>query len=561
MSVPVLSSAASSAPSRAAAGPGGRSAGGTALLRDPAFACLALFLALFAALLAHILHLEHGHLSYSIDDPYIHMALAERLARGLYGLNLGEIEAPSSSILWPFLLIPGCGTAWHPFLPLAYNLVFGALTALLMGRMARDWMPRHAGGLQLAACWGVSLLLVFAANLAGLAFLGMEHSLQVLLAALCAFGLVEAYRGRPVPAWCIAAAILAPAVRYECYSLCVAIAIALFAQRRRGAAIAVLTVSLLVPAFFALFLLRHGLPPLPNSVLVKGGAFASSRGVGRNLLTSIAGNSSDYVLRYHRWPMTVLVLPLVALLWRERANPLHRAVLGAAAAALILHMVMGSYGWFYRYEVYAKVPAIFVVLAAAAGLRQRDFAAALGCIAFSALPYGKAAAATPIASRNIYLQQYQMHRFEQSYAGNVAVNDLGWVSYQARPSAYVLDLVGLASLESMRQHDKGPAWLDSVTRRHAVGLVMIYPGWISDVPGDWTPLGRLRLDSHNVSGGEDDVYFYQTPFATAQQRLDLPAELRSFAATLPPGVSFTPGEAIPASYVGTGLLQYPPPRP
>jgi len=524
---------------------------------DPAIACLTIFLALFSVLLALILHLDQGHLSYSIDDPYIHLALAERLARGLYGLNLGEMEAPSSSILWPFLLIPGAGTPWHPFLPLAYNLVFGSLTALLMGRMARGWQWLQSGSFRVLTCWSIALLLVVGANLAGLAFLGMEHSLQVLLAVICAFALVEAYHGRTIPAWCIAAVIIAPALRYECCTLCVAMAIALFAQKRRGAAIAVLTVSLIVPAIFSLFLVRHGLPPLPNSVLVKGGAFTSSKGVGSNLLSSITGNCLDYLRKYHRWPMTVLVLPLFALLWRERANPLHRAILGAVTLAMLLHMVMGSYGWFYRYEVYVKILVILVILTATANLRGRAFAASVfACVAFSALPYIKAIIGVPLASRNIYQQQYQMHRFEQSYRGNFAVNDLGWVSYQAPPSAYVLDLVGLASLESMRQQDKGPAWLDSVTSRHAVGLVMVYPGWVSEVPKDWTPLGRMSLSFPNVSGGEDDVYFYETPFGTPQERLELPAKLQTFAATLPPGVTFAAGQGIPQSYVGQGLLQH-----
>ena len=41
---------------------------------------------------------------YTLDDPYIHMALAENLARGHFGVNLGEVSNPSSSILWPWLL-------------------------------------------------------------------------------------------------------------------------------------------------------------------------------------------------------------------------------------------------------------------------------------------------------------------------------------------------------------------------------------------------------------------------------------------------------------------------
>jgi len=38
---------------------------------------------------------------YSLDDPYIHLALAENMARGHFGVNLGEASNPSSSIIWP----------------------------------------------------------------------------------------------------------------------------------------------------------------------------------------------------------------------------------------------------------------------------------------------------------------------------------------------------------------------------------------------------------------------------------------------------------------------------
>src|SRR5918998_1175737 len=77
---------------------------------------------LVLAIVAGMLVLPHGAIFYTLDDPYIHLALAERIALGHYGINFGEVTAPSSSILWPFLLLPGVGTGWHVWLPLAINL-------------------------------------------------------------------------------------------------------------------------------------------------------------------------------------------------------------------------------------------------------------------------------------------------------------------------------------------------------------------------------------------------------------------------------------------------------
>lgn len=49
---------------------------------------------------------------YTLDDPYIHLSLAENLLRGHYGVNLDEVASPSSSILYPFLLACALGEAW-----------------------------------------------------------------------------------------------------------------------------------------------------------------------------------------------------------------------------------------------------------------------------------------------------------------------------------------------------------------------------------------------------------------------------------------------------------------
>lgn len=50
-----------------------------------------------------ILKLNQGRFIYTLDDAYIHLALAENIMQGHYGVNLGEFSALSSSILWPFL--------------------------------------------------------------------------------------------------------------------------------------------------------------------------------------------------------------------------------------------------------------------------------------------------------------------------------------------------------------------------------------------------------------------------------------------------------------------------
>src|SRR5581483_7242562 len=76
-----------------------------------------LFMVLVGFELVAIMALNHGMLVYTLDDAYIHLALAERILGGTYGINLHEVAAPASSILWPFLLAPFARLAGFTLMP------------------------------------------------------------------------------------------------------------------------------------------------------------------------------------------------------------------------------------------------------------------------------------------------------------------------------------------------------------------------------------------------------------------------------------------------------------
>src|SRR6478672_7980636 len=71
----------------------------------------------------------------SIDDPYIHLAVAENILTGGYGINASEHSSPSSSIIYPFLLalteLLGLGIAG----PLAINLAATSISVALLASM------------------------------------------------------------------------------------------------------------------------------------------------------------------------------------------------------------------------------------------------------------------------------------------------------------------------------------------------------------------------------------------------------------------------------------------
>ena len=103
---------------------------------DTALVLLGL-LVLFAAEFGATIALTDGHFYYSLDDPYIHLAVSEQIRALSYGLNPGELSTPSSSLLWPILLAVTAGTPIHESTPLVLNVSAAVLTAWLLLRLVR----------------------------------------------------------------------------------------------------------------------------------------------------------------------------------------------------------------------------------------------------------------------------------------------------------------------------------------------------------------------------------------------------------------------------------------
>jgi hypothetical protein len=489
-----------------------------------------------------ILVLNDNQFTYTLDDPYIHLAVAEQITHGNYGVNLGEFCSPASSILWPFLLAPFARLPFGDLAPLFLNVLFGALTgALVLSRLRRllpdseksDWRSPAA---RAALVWCVLLL----SNAPGLVFTGMEHSLQLLLAVAAIDGMLALVLDEPLEWWHWTAILLGPSVRYENLSL-TAGACLLFAMRRRRKTALLLGAASLVPlAAFSAFLVVNGLPPLPSSVIAKAAMIGGSGGIAatirQHLDTSLLGNRG--------LALAAPVLALLALgLSRRRFDATAQFALAAATAGL-LHMLAGAYGWFHRYEAYAMGAAAFALLSAAllAAGKKREalptkkivLPAALATLLL-AYPYLLALPTIPVAANNIYEQQYQMHRFlSEFWKRPAAVNDLGLTSF--RNNQYILDLWGLASHEAFvrRMAEPAPVWMDDLARKHDVQLALIYKDAFPARPANWTKVAELRLSRPRITPAGSRVSFYATNPANARE---IEALVLEFRKSLPPGVA------------------------
>jgi hypothetical protein len=462
---------------------------------------LPLLAAVPAVLLAVQVHFTCG-IVYSLDDPYIHLALARQILHGHYGINPGEFSAPSSSILWPFLLAPLAFTRLYEFLPLAMNLVALAVGVWWLARWLETYLSPWPAVLATTA-------IAFALNLYGLVLTGMENSLQVTLTIIIAVSFVESRLRWPF--WF--SIVLLPFIRYEGLAISLpALAYLFVAGERRGKALVSGALIAAVVGGFSLFLYSHGAGLLPASVLAKNGV---------RMMRELRG--LDAILDNLTLQAVFVMMALFAALLLVR-NGLPGAALFLLIVPTALHLLFGKYGWFARYHIYfaAWIGILFVGAYARSGLAAMW---PLNVILVAAFAWASvdpmiATLTTASGARNIADQQKQMALIARDYLDEpVAVNDLGFVSFYARH--YVLDLAGLASRDALlAQADPATdMWVPRLMAAHKVEQAMVFDGWLKKRPASWIKVATLTLPLPWISVGDDHVSFYSaSPDAAARLR-------------------------------------------
>ena len=451
---------------------------------------LAVWFVLFAVELAASLLLCDGRLIFTLDDPYIHLAVADHILSGGYGVNASEFSSPSSSILWPYLLALTEALRLGGWGPLLINAGATAATLTVVLRLfATVGLFDRVSDRPVA--YVAAGLMILVTSAIALPMTGMEHSLHVWATVATFSGLVAAARGDVLTPSHFAALVLLPLIRFEGLALAGAgiVAFALLGRLRFAAAAAALIGAALLA--YAVLMTARGLPLLPSSVLLKSSLAVSGyehRGVIGSILNTLqASLTNPDGQRLALFGVAVLIG--TGLLWSDRRA---RIVCGCVLAAIGAQLVGGQFGWFYRYEVYiialAIAALIWIVASARPQLGARGSLAAKGVLLLLMVAAGahylSAVVMTPLAARSIYEQQYQMGRFAREfYPHPVAVNDLGLVAY-TNPN-FVLDLWGLGSEEVRKARlagEYGPAEMAALADRHHVGVAMVYDSWFPQGP-------------------------------------------------------------------------------
>jgi hypothetical protein len=503
---------------------------------------------------------NQGHIIYALDDAYIHMAIAKNFARdGVWGVTRYGFSSSSSSLLWTMLLSAVYAVfGANDTAPLALNVISAVSLCLLAHFLLRRHEVRALAALAALAA------IVFCTPLPTLVFSGQEHILHTLLTALFVWlSAITLSAERPALVNRFAVLLLAALVvmaRYEGL-FCVFVVGCLSILRKRWAFGSALAAAGLLPAAaYGAVSAAHGWYVLPNPVLLKGvmPQFSSLGGavsflLGYRCLKQVVSSPPILVLL-----VAALILLSLRLRSRGRFWDSPAAIITVIFVAITcLHMQFARTGWFFRYEAYLVGLGVLAAALAWHDLPAGRFplwrakrpvshhliiglAAMLAALAFA--PRARSVMDIPLATSNIYQQQYQMGLFVKTfYEGRaVAANDIGAINYLA--DVRCLDLWGLASMEvagARRARRYRAAVIDDLSTAQGVSIAIVYDKRFGGhegetqtarfLPSQWSKAGEWQIQN-NIVCGDDVVSFYAVQPA---EKDALIANLQAFADQLP----------------------------
>jgi len=518
--------------------------GNNALLVSDRAACWAGigYILLNIVLFVAVLFSTGGDFTYSLDDAYIHLAMAENLP-GFWGVN-GAAAPPamaSSSILYPWLLMPLAHTPLAFLAPYIVNVLAGFAAILVLVDIERriNFWPQATPLIR--ACF----VLAFAAitNLITLVFTGMEHSLHYLAALVIFASLLKLNQEKSISKIFWLAVIMAPLIRYEGLALSL---LALLYVGLSGYWRATLVAGALVlagPLLFGFYLHSMGLPWLPSSVLAKSASVTlvlqDTSAYGPVLLTFVSNILTNLGVPTG-WAHLGQLILLSGLLCGPRVDRSRRllglVVLFTGAA----HMFLGKFGWFDRYHAYTLALNLLAIIycgqpywyAWAQRMKNGHLLLVLLLLA-SGISSLSCMIQTPAAARQIRLVYGTLHDFVvTSWQDKVAAYDIGLLAWHNDYA--VLDLYGLASEEIRRmiRHPAAMFMVPEYMRHHNYDLLISGEDAVRLFPKTgWQLVAVLHVTGKQIVTTLSPHIYAANPLRAAELR----SKLELFKAQIPAG--------------------------
>lgn len=551
----------------------------------PLIIAFGLVLLLSYQVFIQIIQINWGHFGYAVDDAYIILAMARNFADyGVWGVTPYEIASASSTILYSVLItLIYKLTGVLEILPLYTNIVFALIALGICFLIMRSLnVPSF---LNMTAL----ILIIFLTPMISLIFVGMEHIFHIaLVLALLYFGsnviCKETLSNKELILFYVLGAIL-PLVRYEGFFLVLPLTLFILIRKKWKIGIIFLLSSLIPVGLFGAISVLYGQMWIPNSVYLKSGVSSLS------IITLIEKFSMIFYKLFYYLPLLmffiVIGIILLTLLWfNNKIFWRNRTIfLLLALLTTFIHLWIGPIGWFFRYEAYLYPIMIVGVYVAAIELypslqsfatiddekkmgerikqskrirgntikKKRDdqqvkksdskfiiYSIVFILMLFFIIPgispehRVNSMTFTPMATHNIYEQQYQMGLFIKTYYQNetVVLNDIGAPTFLS--NIHLIDKNGLGTTEIAKNYVSHNTSFDlfQYVKSKDAKIALIYDNDFNYTEQGWVLVGRWRI-RNNVICYRDDVGIYAI---NLDEKERLIKNLKEFSKKLPKDV-------------------------
>lgn len=522
----------------------------------PLIVSVIIFGVLLMYLLIQSLNLNQGHLIYTLDDPYIHMAISKNFAHyGVWGVTQHGFTSTSSSLLWTIVisliyLIGGV----NEIIPFILNIIF------TIGALSMVYIILNEFKISKVYILMVLILIIFLTPLPALVFTGMEHIMHIFLVILFIYlsVLILVKDKEGTFKYLLVLAFLLIMTRYESIFLIITVSFLFFMKKNYLYSISLTAVSLIPLGVYGLISILEGWYFLPNSIVLKSIVTGNQPFLSKIYFLNIFNHFIDQMFHSEIYS-EILVLFLISSifllinLFNRRFKDLYTVMLFIFISITFLHLLFANVGWFYRYEAYLVFTGIFINSIVIYQFLYKNkinielskilrYSALMLLLCLIVIPLGPryiSFSETPVATHNIYEQQYQMGLFIKQFYNNesIALNDVGAVNYLA--DVKCTDVYGLSNMDVARAK-KGeyytPEELSGLLKNNNIKVIIIYDKWFKNmIPSDWIKVSDWEI-LNNIVCGDNKVSFY---VRDPKDKEDLLKNIKIFSTRLPDDVKVT----------------------
>lgn len=424
-----------------------------------------------------LIYTVNSEFHYSLDDPFIHLEIANNLVEfGNYGINESEFTSPSSSPLWTFLL---SGIIYlfgnYEYIPLYLNLLISIIFVILYSKYNNKKEE--------------TIILLFATLLTSIPVLiinGMEHILHISLFAYIFFKLNSlAFEKRNLFEEKLLLIVIAllTLVRLETLFFIFCICVILFLRKEYKQSIILGLISISLMVLFGLFSVYKGSTFLPSSILLKSdidNLTSTFQVINRYMFKWILNLGEQTVI------LSLMIILSIILLINKNTKYKYHII--TFIFTCLLHSYFAKFGWLYRYEAYLVF--IGLILIGKLFIENKERVLKLNKVKLVfvllvvSIPFlyrlNEANTESRKAIYKMNIQQYQMAQFVKEYYNNdvVACNDLGAISYFT--NAKIIDLFGLGSNQISKakiSYKNMEQVYESLLDENNCNLIIVYNNW------------------------------------------------------------------------------------